>query len=445
MSCCNKTSLTNIITTNLNYVEHKNNNILSYIIECLFKELCTEENKTYAIGSIVLFFGKKIFNNNFNNNFKYLSVDILNANNNSEEYSRDFDILIPLNRYNKVIKKLSHEYKVTKLNTSNTYKSSLLKPRNIIKIEKIKLTFNSNEGNSMLSNFLYLKYNNLNLSINIDFVVYMNYTCTCGKHGYSVKVNKITENWPISNLSRNFYCYYSIKDDNIIFGELSKDLNKKDLTTQYSILNLIETIKKYLYRGDNDTTKSGDILKYSKNIPNNIGIGSIYQKINYVLDGFNTGLIKTYKLNYINVNNLKYLHKYFFIKNNFNKKNINKIINIITNDDCCICLNPLNKYNNKLYISSCNKYESPHIFHMSCILNHILPYLIYITNLKLNSSLNRYNNTYQRTDGDKCPQCRDELINVNSSYIEVNNILKSNDMIFDKNQFKKNIKIINII
>jgi hypothetical protein len=413
--------------------ENEDNIIISNIIESIFENICTFENKCYLIGSSVLYFARKIYDVD-NNNFKFFSYKLKKKNNTNEiiNLNRDIDLLVSDFKYLKILEYLESEFNIDYINNSNTYNTLELTSRNIIKIIKLKLTLDSNKG--LISKFIYKQFN-INININIDLIIYNDtyekYTNMCNNN-----INNIVINWPISNMSRNFYCYFSKSDKNIIFGELTNINKITNLTKQYTLLNLIETIKSNIYEGDNNITKSGDFLINKKNITDNIKNASIYQKLNFILNSNNYSLTNIYKLNIITINqiyfdNIKLPY--------FSKSIINIIKQKILSECCVICSDPLKLQNNKIFISNCNNNKSPHIFHMTCILKYILPYLLYI----FNSKINQYNSE-DYPIGNKCPHCRELLIeSFESGCIKFNNTLKCNDIIFDKKQFIKNIKIIN--
>jgi hypothetical protein len=397
------------INDNYEITELSSNKMIESLVMYICKKHTSKDNMV-IIGSSALWFLQNMNNMNMNC-FNYFNSSLRNKITGIEtEYMRDLDILLSLSKYRELTRELSIYGTVKIITSTSMYNNNNLSSRNIMHI--VKITFTS-KGDGLLS-YLFTD----DIVLDIDFVIYDNKV-------YDT-VMDVYKNWPISHISRNYIVWY--EGTNFMWDTMVSNDKVLDLTKQCTLKNLIESFKTQIYE-NSVITKSGDyIVNDVSNKIFCINKRRFFQKhniLNSVLSGNNKKLLKTYKIKCDTVKNL--------LRNN---KFSNLLKTSIVEDPCSICYETLNTPLTKLHITKCG-----HIFHINCLLSHLIKYIFYIFN-NISGIISSDNDQYIYSKA--CPYCRESLIDLSdmSHSVCMNIVLNERDIQYNPNDFFNIISLI---
>lgn len=314
--------------------------------------------------------------------------------------ARDIDFLVSPTGYDILKRELLQLGVLTKTHSIPTDDYSILfKTNSIRRVERYVWTFDVSHlyqetiRSYYLATFCNIKHRKM--SLNIDIIV-----------SKEKSLEQTVSKWRISDLKRNFGIYCDNRERKFVFRELNK--NYPRCLIMETVGNYIETIKTYLHHNANsieNITKTGDtyiLHNYDRQIVADNGFlepNGIYNQLNFLLSGHSMRLSELINLEKLFLENKELLKD--------------------DDSDCAICQTKMCRYHSIIKLS-CG-----HLFCATCILNHILRYLIMILN-RINK-ISYTNDEY--ASGNFCPLCKQQIMefDAKNDRIYINPVLDIED------------------
>jgi hypothetical protein len=328
-------------------------------------------------------------------------LDHLPYENTVSELERDIDIILTLSSHNKVINAFVNKGKLISDNPvcKKSYFNVHLKKKGIIRIEQYQIQFNKTTAD-IGAKMILEKYNIPYFSFNVDLVIMLNYSNSLQK-----TIDYYSKEWAIHCSMRNICCHINT-DGSLVFDTFKKKklYIKKKIKKSITVNWIIESFKYILWKEQRYLLYNEQIIhKNDKNVSNfnknQILNSAVFMKTNH----------EYFEIPY---ESLKQFIEFIPVEISINK---NKKID----GDCVICQENLN---NNCKTSTIASLKCGCMFHSSCIISMLLPFLQeYVKQINRCVAINKascdifepmvYQLLPNNPIGLTCPLCRNQLFN----------------------------------